>query len=286
MHSKTRAPYWFILPFFILFIAFWLAPIITSFAYSLTDWRGIGGLNYTGLANYKRLLNDDVFWIALKNTFVYVFVYNLIMIPLAMFVAIILNSSLVKHGRKFFRAVYFIPVTVSLAVVALVFDLLMNREFGLVNSLISALGFSAKPDWLGSSTMAPWTILIMRLWRATGYYAAFIVAGLQSIPTELYEAARVDGASELRTVRHITLPLLKPMDLFVVVMSSIWSFQLFEEPWILFQGGPRNSTLTILQYLYQNTFLFSRMGYGAAISYVLTIIVVVFSAFQFRIFKD
>ena len=174
----------------------------------------------------------------------------------------------------------------SHAEVALVYDHRMNRELGLVNSLISALGFSAKPDWLGSSTMAPWTILIMRLWRATGYYGAFIVAGLQSIPTELYEAARVDGASELRTVRHITLPLLKPMVLFVVVMSSIWSFQLFEEPWILFQGGPRNSTLTILQYLYQNTFLFSRMGYGAAISYVLTIIVVVFSVLQFRIFKD
>lgn len=286
MQSKSKAPYWFLLPFFLLFVVFWLAPIITSFAYSLTDWRGIGSFNFTGLDNYSRLIHDEVFWIALKNTFIYVFIYNLIMIPMAIAIAVILNSSLVKLGRRFFRATYFIPVTVSLAVAALIFDLLMNKEFGLVNALLGTVGLNPKIDWLGSSTMAPWTIMIMRLWRATGYYSAFIVAGLQNISEELYEAARIDGASEIKTVWHITLPLLKPMIFFVVIMSSIWSFQLFEEPWILFQGGPNNSTLTILQYLYQNTFLFSRMGYGSAISYVLTMIVVVFSVFQFRLFQE
>lgn len=275
-------PYLFLLPFFLAFAVFWVVPTIASFGFSFTRWTGLTEAEYVGLANYRTLLADRTFWRSLTNTFLYVLVYNAIMLPLATIIALILNSAF-RRVSAAFRTAYFIPVTVSLVVVALVFDLLFNREFGPVNDILAMLGFSFQPNWLNSSTYAPWTIIIMRVWRATGYYSAFIFAGLQSIPSDLIEAARIDGANELRLVWHVILPLLRPIMLFVLVMSSIWSFQLFDEPWILFQGGPRNSTLTVLQYLYQNTFLFSKVGYGAAISYVLTVIIIGFSLIQFRL---
>lgn len=280
--ASPATPYLFLLPFFVAFAAFWIIPIVASFAFSFTSWSGLTEAEFVGLANYRQLLGDRTFWRAMTNTFLYVFVYNAIMLPLATVIALVLDSGF-KRIAPAFRTAYFIPVTVSLVVVALVFDLLFNREFGPVNDVLGMLGIGANPNWLNSSTYAPWTIIIMRVWRATGYYSAFIFAGLQSIPRELIEAARIDGAGELRVVWHVILPLLRPIMLFVLVMSSIWSFQLFDEPWILFQGGPGNSTLTVLQYLYQNTFLFSKIGYGAAISYVLTVVIIGFSLFQFRV---
>ncbi len=280
--ASPATPYLFLLPFFVAFAAFWIIPIVASFAFSFTSWSGLTEAEFVGLANYRQLLGDRTFWRAMTNTFLYVFVYNAIMLPLATVIALVLDSGF-KRIAPAFRTAYFIPVTVSLVVVALVFDLLFNREFGPVNDVLGMLGIGANPNWLNSSTYAPWTIVIMRVWRATGYYSAFIFAGLQSIPRELIEAARIDGAGELRVVWHVILPLLRPIMLFVLVMSSIWSFQLFDEPWILFQGGPGNSTLTVLQYLYQNTFLFSKIGYGAAISYVLTVVIIGFSLFQFRV---
>lgn len=280
--ASPATPYLFLLPFFVAFAAFWIIPIVASFTFSFTSWSGLTEAEYVGLANYRQLLGDRTFWRAMTNTFLYVFVYNAIMLPLATIIALVLDSAF-KRIAPAFRTAYFIPVTVSLVVVALVFDLLFNREFGPVNDILGMLGIDANPNWLNSSSYAPWTVVIMRVWRATGYYSAFIFAGLQSIPRDLIEAARIDGANELRVVWHVILPLLRPIMLFVLVMSSIWSFQLFDEPWILFQGGPSNSTLTVLQYLYQNTFLFSKIGYGAAISYVLTVVIVGFSIFQFRI---
>lgn len=280
--ASPATPYLFLLPFFVAFAAFWIIPIVASFAFSFTSWSGLTEAEFVGLANYRQLLGDRTFWRAMTNTFLYVFVYNAIMLPLATVIALVLDSGF-KRIAPAFRTAYFIPVTVSLVVVALVFDLLFNREFGPVNDVLGMLGIGANPNWLNSSTYAPWTIVIMRVWRATGYYSAFIFAGLQSIPRELIEAAHIDGAGELRVVWHVILPLLRPIMLFVLVMSSIWSFQLFDEPWILFQGGPGNSTLTVLQYLYQNTFLFSKIGYGAAISYVLTVVIIGFSLFQFRV---
>lgn len=280
--ASRATPYLFLLPFYVAFAAFWIVPIVASFAFSFTSWSGLTQAEFVGFANYRQLLGDRTFWTAMTNTFLYVFIYNLIMLPLATVIALVLDSGF-KRVAPAFRTAYFIPVTVSLVVVALVFDLLFNREFGPVNDILGMLGINANPNWLNSSTYAPWTIIIMRVWRATGYYAAFIFAGLQSIPRDLIEAARIDGANELRLVWHVILPLLRPIMLFVLVMSSIWSFQLFDEPWILFQGGPGNSTLTVLQYLYQNTFLFSKIGYGAAVSYVLTIVIIGFSLIQFRV---
>lgn len=276
------APYLFLLPFYLAFAVFWLVPIAASLMYSFTSWTGMGSFEFRGLENYVTLVRDPTFWRALRNTFSYVLIYNAIMLPLATVIALLLNAAVPRLGRAF-RTVYFVPVTVSLVVVALVFDLLLNREFGPVNHLLAAIGIDSNPRWLTSSQYAPWTIIMMRVWRATGYYSAFVFAGLQGIPKDIIEAARVDGASELRLTWHVILPQLRPILLFVFVMSSIWSFQLFDEPWILFQGGPGNSTLTILQYLYQNTFLFGKVGYGAAMSYVLTLIIVAFSLLQFRV---
>lgn len=276
----------FVTPFALLFAIFWLGPIITSMFYSLTEWTGMSQPNFIGLNNYRMLLSDERFLVALKNTVFYVVVYNAIVLPLAVILALTLHSPKIGKSSKFFRLMYFLPVTMIMAVVALVFDLVYARDIGLLDSVLRFFGYVGTTDLLYTKSTAMWAIIILRVWRTLGYYAVIVLAGLQSIPSELYEAARVDGASNIRSTFSITLPLLRPVLLFLVVLSSIWGFQLFDEPWILLQGGPGDATLTIVQYLYQNTFLYNRLGYGAAVAYILAILMFGVSLLQIRLMTD
>ena len=241
---------------------------------------------FVGLANYKMLFTDARFLVALKNTLFYVVTYNVIVLPLALVLALSLNSSRIGKLSRVFRLMYFLPVTMILAVVALVFDLVYARDIGLLDSALRVLGFTGTTNLLYTKSTAMWAIIILRVWRTLGYYAVILLAGLQSIPSDIYEAVRVDGASGIRTIWSITLPLLRPVFLFLVVLSSIWGFQLFDEPWILLQGGPGDATLTLVQYLYQNTFLYSRLGYGAAVAYVLAILMFGVSLLQIRLMEE
>lgn len=276
----------FVTPFALLFIVFWLGPIITSMFYSLTEWTGMSQPSFIGLNNYRLLLSDERFLVALKNTLFYVVAYNAIVLPLAVILAITLHSPKIGKSSKFFRLMYFLPVTMIMAVVALVFDLVYARDIGLLDSVLRIFGYMGTTDLLYTKSTAMWAIIILRVWRTLGYYAVIVLAGLQGIPSELYEAARVDGASGFRSTFSITLPLLRPVLLFLVVLSSIWGFQLFDEPWILLQGGPGDATLTIVQYLYQNTFLYNRLGYGAAIAYILAILMFGVSLLQIRLMTE
>lgn len=242
--------------------------------------------NFIGLGNYRMLLSDERFLVALKNTIFYVVIYNAIALPLAVILALTLHSPKIGKSSKFFRLMYFLPVTMIMAVVALVFDLIYARDIGLLDSVLRLFGYMGTTDILYTKSTAMWAIIILRVWRTLGYYSVIVLAGLQSIPAELYEAARVDGASSFRSTFSITLPLLKPVLLFLVVLSSIWGFQLFDEPWILLQGGPGDATLTIVQYLYQNTFLYNRLGYGAAVAYILAILMFGVSLLQVRLMTD
>ncbi len=261
----------FLLPFLIFFAIFRLWPIIWSFLISFfqLDDGDISG--FIGMSNYITIFHDPTFIKAIWNTLYFVVVYNVIMIILAIMLAVFCNSSIIG-GKKAYRAVFFSPIAMSLPVVAVVFDLIFARNIGFITSLLGMFGIEYNYRIFASMTGAMWAVILMRVWRGSGYYCAYFLAGLTSIPEELYESAMIDGANAFQQFRKITLPLLKPMLIFVIIMSTILSFQLFDEPWILTQGGPANSTLTLQMYLYQTSFLKQDFSKGAAVSYVMTLL--------------
>ncbi len=266
-----------------MFAVFWIYPILYSFYVSLTQWDVFHAPQFIGLKNYVQLFSDPEFHTAMANTFMAAVVYIAVMVSLAIVLGLLLGLAQIRF-KSFFRAAFFLPVTMSLVVVAIVFGMIFSNDFGLLNVLLSGLGLPTF-NWLGDPKLALWSIVALRVWRAAGYYAIFILAGLQNIPEELYEAARLDGASEQQIIRKITLPLLKPMVLYVIIISSIWAFQLFDEPWVLTRGGPVRSTLTMMMYLYSYSFKYYQFGYGAAASTVLTTIILLFAFLNLKIFR-
>lgn len=276
---KRAAPYIFIAPFVLLFAVFWLGPIVTSLWYSLTNWSlTTPGIEFIGLENYLKLFSDPRFVKALLNTVLFWAVYTVVMVGIALIAAILIHSTSVRF-KGLFRAAIFIPVTISMAVVAIMFEMVFARESGLLNLFLGLFGI-AGPRWLEDQNTAMTSMVIVKAWRAFGYYALILLAGLTAIPRDLYEAARVDGASWWQTITRITLPLLRPVLAFVVIMSTIWALELFDEPWILTGGGPADSTLTVTIYLYQHAFQFMRLGYGSAVAFTLTALIVLISVVQ------
>ena len=280
---RRAAPYVFISPFYLIFLAFGLLPIVFSLVVSLYDWRGTTPASFIGLANYQVLLHDPAFAKALWNT-VIVWVGSVPpMILLALLFAVWLNSQRVRF-RVFFRTIYFLPVVTSLVISGLIFKFLFNPSFGLVNRLLEPLGVApinmvADPTW-----MKPVLILAL-LWRWTGNDMVIMLAGLQSIPDDLYEAARVDGASGAQLFWHITVPLMRPVILFDAIISTIGTFNLFAEPFVLFgaDGGIGQAGLVTGTLLYQNAFVYFKFGYGAALAWVLAAIIFVLSMLQLRL---
>ena len=284
MLNKKVVPYVLVMPFLLFFATFRVGPILSSIWMSLLEWKSITPVEFIGLKNYLVVLKDGKFLLALKNTLFFVGVYNAIMILLALSIAVVIHFSTIRGGRLF-RTVYFLPVCMSLAVVALVFDLIYSKKTGFLNMFLGMLHLPRDHRWLDDPNLTMWSIIAMRVWRASGYYAAFLFAGLKGIPTQIYDASKVDGASSTTTFIYITLPLLKRMLLFVIIMSSIWSFQLFDEVWVLTQGGPAGATLTLQIYLYQHSFLFGKIGMGAAVSYIMALLMIVSSLFYSRMLR-
>jgi ABC-type sugar transport system permease subunit len=268
--QRTAAPYVFLLPFILFFFLFRLWPILWSLVISFFDYHGGETHTFIGLKNYLEILKNRNFWIAAKNTFFFVAVYNGIMISCAILLSVILNSPLIP-GRKIFRSIYFIPIAMSLPVVAIVFDMIFARNMGFFSALFNLFGKKYTLRWFGSIELAMWGIIIMRLWRGIGYYCVYFLAGHTSISGEIYESTKIDGAGAVKTFFGITLPLLRPMIMFVVIMSTILSFQIFDEPWIIVEGGPANATMTLQIYLYQTSFLEGSLGKGSAVSYLMTL---------------
>ncbi|WP_164547670.1 MULTISPECIES: sugar ABC transporter permease [unclassified Bosea (in: a-proteobacteria)] len=275
---RGLTPYLFLAPFFLTFIAFWLGPIIASLIYSFTDWRGFASPRFIGFANYSKLFADPRFWVALKNTLFYGVVYVTILNVSALALALCLDSLWLRF-KNAVKVGFFLPVTISLVVAAVIFEMIFAKGVGLLNIVQKGLGLG-EIDWLGDPRFSIWAIIILRVWRALGYYAVIYFAGLQGIPTDVKEAARLDGCSPWQVTRHVTLPLLKPVILFGVIMSTIWALELFDEPWVLTKGGPADSTLTIVIYLYQAGFQYVELGYAAAVSYVLTLMIVAIAIVQ------
>ena len=283
--GRKAAPYFFLLPFLVFFLIFRLWPIVWSFLISFFELEDGSIASFIGLSNYATIFKDPTFIKSIWNTIYFVIVYNVIMIFLAILLAVFCNSPIICC-RKAYRAVFFSPIAMSLPVVAVVFDLIFARNIGFITSLLGIFGVEYNYRIFASMTGAMWAVILMRVWRGAGSYCAYFLAGLTSIPEELYESAMIDGANSFQQFWKITLPLLKPMLVFVIIMSTILSFQLFDEPWILTQGGPANSTLTLQMYLYQTSFLKQDFSKGAAVSYVMTLLMLAASVVSVSRQKD
>ncbi|TLS39563.1 sugar ABC transporter permease [Streptomyces montanus] len=269
---STLHPYLFIAPFYLLYVLFMLVPIGVALWLSLCEWVGLGTPHWVGLRNYSHLLTDSSFHRALGNTGIYVLVSVLVIVPAALLIAQAINSRGLR-ARDLWRTAYFVPMVVSPIIVALIFGLIFDRQFGLFNSLLRALFGTGSVDWLGDPTMSKVAISLVMVWRWTGYLTIFFLAGLQNVPRELYEAAALDGASRFRTFVTVTLPALKPVTAFVVVTSFICAAQVFEEPYLLTNGGPAEATLSVAMFIFRAAFERQQFGYAAAAGVVLFVVV-------------
>jgi ABC-type sugar transport system permease subunit len=281
--------YVFISPFFILFAIFGLFPYIYAFYLSFVDWDGIGGpgtQKWVGLSNYSTLLQDGFWWKSLYNS-IWLFVVTSLNLLIALVLSFILNSGLVRF-KEVFRAAFFAPIVASSVAVAVIFTTLFGERYGTINWLLSLVGI-APIDWLTSARWIKPAIATVVIWRYFGWNTVIYLAGLQSIPTDLYEAARVDGAGWRQIFFRVTLPLLRPVITFTVILSIIGALQLFEEPLMLAggtqttaPGGTDRAGLTVLVYLYSQAFQFLNFGYAAAMSVALFVVIVLFSFVYYR----
>lgn len=275
----------FLAPALSAIIFFFIIPVIAALLISFTDFDiytfgDLRRLRFIGLLNYYKLFNDELFFKALINTFYFVLVGGPLSILVSLSTALLLNSQLVKF-KKIFRTIYFLPVITTIVAVAIVWRYLYHPRFGILNYLISLIGINPI-DWLGDPVYAMPAIIILAVWKNFGYNMILFIAGLQNIPTELYEAAELDGASSWFKFKTITLPLLAPTTFFTSIITMIGYFQLFAEPYVMTQGGPLNSTLSIVLYMYQEGFRWWNMGYSVSIAFVLFVIILIGTIIQFR----
>ncbi|MEU1225837.1 sugar ABC transporter permease [Streptomyces sp. NPDC005828] len=283
LSGRRLAPYLFVLPAITLFAVFKLYPIAWSFVLSL--FKTVNGVDtFVGGENYSRLLQDPLFWTALKNTAVILVVQVPVMLALATGLAVAFNSKLLK-GRAIFRLGFFLPMVTGLVAYGIVFSVLLNEEYGLANWILSLVGIDQLP-WLTDPLWAKVSLGIALTWHYTGYNAVILLARLQTVPRELYDAASVDGAGTWGAFRHVTLPGLRPAILLTAVLSTIGTLQIFDEPYVLTRGGPDNATLTIGVYLYQNAFVYFDFGYASAIAYALAVLIGILGLIQFRVLGD
>ena len=281
LRINTRtAPYYFVAPAVIVFSCFMIYPMIRSLILSFQTFDA-GVYTFAGLSNYKTLLQDPIFWQSLKNTFIYLIIQVPLMIILSLGLAVLLDQKFLR-GRSFFRMATFLPSITALVAYALIFKLLFNTEYGIINYLLGFIGIDPV-DWLNTTWGARTAIVTGITWRWTGYNMIIMIAGLQAIPESLYESAEIDGATAWDKFRYITVPMMKSIILFVSITSTIGTLHLFDESLILTNGGPDNATITIGHYLYNTGFRYFKFGYAAAISYVLVIIIAVLSVIQFKL---
>lgn len=274
--------YLFIAPFFLVFVAFQLFPIIATMAVSVHSWPALGTPTFVGFRNYALLFSDPTFWKSVGNTFSIWFLSTVPMLILALVFAVLLNSTLLR-GRSFFRLAGFIPNVTSTVAVGIVFSVIFGHRFGILNHLLTQFGIE-RVNWQGSYIGTHMAIAVMVMWRWTGYNAIIYLAGLQSVPRELYEVARIDGAGPIRQFFSITIPLLRPVIVFTVILSTIGGMQLFAEP-LVFGTGSQNQGLTITLYLYQEAFGRFSFGYASGIAWLLFIIIVLFSIFNLTVLQ-
>lgn len=282
--------YLFILPVVVMFAGFTLYPIIASGYFALFDWNGIGWPNkFIGLGNFIELIKDRYFWNAFQNTYVYAILQTAIKLPIALFLAIILNNPRLK-ASSFYRTVYFLPVVTTTAIIGIIFTFILNPYSGAFNNILIWLKMMKKPvDWLGTSGLAFLMVVIVGAWQKIGQYMIYWLAGLQTIPDELYEAAKIDGANSAQVLRHITLPLLRPIGAVILVLGFVNSLKVFDLVMTMTGGGPNFSTDMMGTYVFRNAFSVDsgtpRMSYAAAASLLFGISLIIVALLQTGITK-
>ncbi len=279
------APYLFIAPFVVLFLTFTLYPLVKSVLLSFYITNGPKSQVFVGLDNFRFLWGDPAFHKAVWNTSFYAFCSVFLQLPLSLGLALLLNSSMVK-GRNFFRFSFFSPHLVGQVFVAVLFSVIFIPKFGLFNRVLHALFDTAiDTKWLGNPDLVMPALVLTSLWMYVGFNMIYFLAALQSVDKELYEAAQVDGAGPVKQFVHVTLPGIRSVAVFVTVLSTIGSFQLFELPYVMLNNtsGPDNAGLTVVMYLYQNGFVSGDLGYASAIGWTLTMGVLCISLIQMRL---
>ncbi len=271
-------------PFFVLFAIFGVYPVLYSLYLAFQKWDGIGPMQFVGLKNFEFLVTDADFWNSVGNTFIIWIMSTVPMTVLALLIAVGLNSSVRFKGL--YRIAYFAPNVTSIVAMAIVFTSVFSNQFGILNALLRGLGLDPV-SWLTDPWGIKVAISVMIIWRWVGYNAIIFLAGLQAIPGEVYEAARIDGASAVQTFFRVTLPLLRPVLLFSVVMSAINGLQIFTEAQVLVgqRGGPQDAGMTMVLYFYNQAFAESDFGYGAAIAWGIFVLVVLFAIINWRVIQ-
>ncbi|GIN12151.1 sugar ABC transporter ATP-binding protein [Shouchella clausii] len=286
--NKGNCGYFFIAPFFIVFLLFGLYPILYSFYLSLTNWDGLNDPEFIGLANYTRAIIDPLFLQSLFNTF---FIWIVSVIPqltVSLVLAVILTNTFLK-GKDFFRAVYFFPNIVTAASLGLLVSLMFDWQTGSVNQLLLSIGFLDQAiDWKNNALFMQLLVSAILFFQYFGYSMLIYIAGLQGISPEYAEAAKVDGASKTQIFFKITVPLLKPIIIFQVITSLIGGVQIFDQPYMLTEGAgsPNHATLTSVMYLYRTAFEQGRFGYGATIAFCLFVVIVSLSVVSYLVSRN
>jgi multiple sugar transport system permease protein len=277
--------YLFLLPSLLGFLLFVVFPVIVSLLLSFVDWNLLRPPQLVGWSNYVELLRDPVFWRVMRNTLYFMVTIVPLQLALGLLLATALNQGL--RGVKLYRVVYFMPVVTTMVAGAIVFQYLLSRDYGPfalgVWRLAEVTGWPIQPpDFLNSTTWSKPAVVLLTLWKNTGFTMVIYLAALQGVPQELYDAAEVDGTSGWQRFWYVTMPLVSPTTFFLIVIQVIGAFQLFTEVYTMTRGGPAQSTLTVVYYIYQNAFQFGRMGKASAIAWFLFLFIFLFTFIQLR----
>ena len=284
-NERKIAPYLFIAPFWILFLVFGLYPIVYSLYLSFFKGFGFEEKTFFGLGNYIHLFQDERYIKAVINTTYFAAGSVFILSPLALILALVVNSRLVPGQLKsFYKAMLFFPVITSAVVIAIIFARVLDQQYGLLNALLRWFGLGPY-GWLTDPKFVMPSFIIMAIWTYLGINMLYWIAGLTGISRELYEAAYTDGASRWQAFWNITLPLLRPVTLFVVIQAIVGSYNLFAQPLLLTNGGPSDASLTITLYLYNQGFVYFNVGYASAIAYSMVVILLILSLLNIYLFR-
>lgn len=300
--AAWRRLIFFMLPTYIILLIFTMVPIFFAFYISFNKWNLLGSMKYVGLSNYRQLFHSEEFWKAMLNTFYYTFITVPVAVAISLVLALLLNTKI--KGLGFYRAAYFMPVLTSAVASAFIWQWIFQSQNGILNYLFGFMGIKplswlneprgilsvffesvgmSIPRWLGGPSVTLVAISIMSIWKNVGYYMIIFLAGLQNIPRTYHEAAEIDGAGPIKRFFSITLPIMSPTTFFILIMSVIVSFQVFEQVAVTTQGGPLNASLVLVYFIYQRAFRFLEVGYASSAAFILFAIVIVLTYFQVKI---
>lgn len=282
--SKKRAFVIMLAPTLLLFVLFMVVPIIFAIYYSFTDYSGVGAVTFVGFDNYKALMQDEIFFRALKNTGIVLVTTAVTVIPLSFALALLLDRAF--RGNKLAKALNFAPNIIAPILVGLIWVFILDPSMGLINAFLRQIGVEAQPEWIGGKTLSPYSVAIVYLWKVLGYNATIFITAFKMIPTDIYEAASIDGAGKIKQLRYITIPMIKSTFVIVILLLITGVFKIFEIVTQLTNGGPNHLSEMLVTYMYYMSFQVTKYGYGMSIATVSFLLALVFSTIYLFLTKE